>query len=99
VLKGHVEVAKIRIDVQGKDATKEATKERGEVVRSALVKNGIDPQRLKVVGLGPGPSRVEFIIESRLKPRRSPLAIPVASTPESATPVSTSPDNSTGESR
>lgn len=82
VLKGHVEVAKVRIDVQAKDASKEATQERGEVVKNALVKNGIEPQRLKVAGLGPGPSRVEFIVEGRLKPRRSPLAIPVTPTPD-----------------
>jgi hypothetical protein len=99
VLKGHVEVAKVRIDVQGKDASKDATQERGEVVKNALVKNGIDPQRLKVAGLGPGPSRVEFIIESRFKPRRSPLAVPVTPTPDSATPASPPSDNSTGDGR
>ena len=76
VLKGHVEVAKVRIDVQGKDTTKEVTQERGEVVLSALVKNGIAAQRLKVAGLGPGPNRVEFIIESRVKPRRYLVPIP-----------------------
>jgi len=76
VLKGHVEVAKVRIDVHGKDATKEITQERGEAVLNALVRNGIDAQRLKVAGLGPGPNRVELIIESRAKPRRYLRPIP-----------------------
>jgi len=71
VLKGHVEVSMVRIEVHGKDASTEVTRQRGEAVREALVKNGIDGKRLKVAGLGPGPNRVEFIIESRDKPRRN----------------------------
>ena len=65
VLAGHVEVSKVRIEVRGKEASREVTQERGEVVLSALVKHGIDPSRLRVIGLGPGPSRVDFVIESR----------------------------------
>jgi len=88
VLKGHVEVAKVRIDVHGKDTTKEATQERGEVVLQALVRNGVDAQRLKVAGLGPGPNRVEFIIESRAKSRRYLVPIPgVAPTEAGAGPA------------
>jgi hypothetical protein len=78
VLKGHSEVTKVRIDVQGKDASKELTQERGEAVRSALIKAGIDEQRLKVAGLGPGPNRVELIIESR---RTAKHALPIPSPP------------------
>jgi outer membrane protein OmpA-like peptidoglycan-associated protein len=88
VLKGHVEVAKVRIDVHGKDTTKEATQERGEVVLQALVRNGVDAQRLKVAGLGAGPNRVEFIIESRAKSRRYLVPIPgVAPTEAGAGPA------------
>ena len=76
VLKGHIEVSLVRIEVRGKDVSQEATRERGELVRNALVKNGIDAQRFKVVGLGLGPNRVEFIIESREKPRRNPRPVP-----------------------
>jgi OmpA-OmpF porin, OOP family len=76
VLKGHVEIAKVRIEVRGKDASKEVTQERAEVVLAALVKNGIDPQRLKVAGLGGGPNRVEFVIESRTKSRSLLLPVP-----------------------
>ena len=82
VLKGHVEISMVRIEVHGKDASREVTQERGEVVRAALVKNGYDAGRLKVVGLGAGPSRVDFIIESREKPRRNlrPAPAPAAGT-------------------
>ena len=76
VLKAHGEVDKIRIDVRGKDATKEVTQERGQAVMNALVKNGVDGKRLKVSGLGAGPNRVEFIIESRAKPRRYLVPVP-----------------------
>ncbi len=87
VLKGHVEVAKVRIDVRGKDATKEVTQERAEVVLGALVKNGIDAQRLKAVGLGPGPNRVDFVIESRVKPRRNMPPVPSTAPAEVAVPA------------
>ena len=87
VLKGHVEVAKVRIDVRGKDATKEVTQERAEVVLGALVKNGIDAQRLKPVGLGPGPSRVDFVIESRVKPRRNMPPVQSTAPAEAAVPA------------
>jgi hypothetical protein len=78
VLKGHVEVTKVRIDVHGKDVSREVTQERGEAVLSALVRNGIDVGRLKVAALGPGPNRVEFVIESRAKPRRYLAPVPAA---------------------
>jgi len=84
VLKNHVEVAKVRIDVHGKDASKEVTQERGEVVRNALVRNGVDGKRLKVAGLGPGPNRVEFIIESRVKARRYLAPIPAVAPADGA---------------
>ena len=76
VLKAHVELAKVRIDVHGKDVSKEVTQERGEVVLKALVRNGVGAQLLKVAGLGPGPNRVEFIIESRAKPRHNLTPMP-----------------------
>jgi hypothetical protein len=92
VLKGHVEVAKVRIDVHGKDASKEVTQERGEAVLSALVKNGIDAQRLKVAGLGPGPNRVEFVIESRARPRRYLAPIPAVVPADGSASASPHPD-------
>jgi hypothetical protein len=90
VLKGHVEVSMVRIEVRGKDASKEVTQERGEVVLAALVKNGVDAKRFKVAGLGSGPNRVEFIIESREPPRRNLRPVPVA-TPSEAEETAPAP--------
>jgi hypothetical protein len=84
VLKGHVEVSKVRIEVHGKDANKEVTQERGEVVLAALVKNGIDAGRLKVAGLGAGPNRVDFFIESREPRRRARRPVPAIAPAEGA---------------
>jgi OOP family OmpA-OmpF porin len=90
VLKGHPELAMVRIEVRGKDLSKEATEERGRVVLEALVKDGLDAQRLKVIGLGPGPNRVEVVVESRFKPKRAPMPAPMpapAASPEPAAPA------------
>ena len=84
VLKGHVEVSKVRIEVHGKDASREVTQERGEIVLAALVKNGIDAGRLKVAGLGSGPNRVDFFIESREPPRRNRRPVPAIAPAEGA---------------
>jgi OOP family OmpA-OmpF porin len=91
VLKNHAEVAKVRIDVHGKEASKEITQERGEAVLNALVRDGIDGQRLKVAGLGPGPNRVEFIVEIRAKPRRYPAPIPGVAPTEGAVAPTAAP--------
>jgi len=87
VLAGHTEVAKVRIEVRGKEASREVTQERGEVVLAALVENGIDPSRLRVAGLGPGPNRVDFVIERRSEPRRSLRAVPATAPDEGAAPA------------
>ena len=87
-IKNHPEIAKVRIDVRGKDASKEDSEERGRVVLQALVKHGVDAQKLKVAGLGAGPNRVEFVIESRSKPRSS---MPIPEVPAGAAPAEATP--------
>jgi OOP family OmpA-OmpF porin len=89
-IKNHPELAKVRIDVRGKNVTKEETEERGQLVLQALVKHGVDAQKLKVSGLGPGPNRVEFVIESRNKAVRNPVPIPTVA-PAEAAPAETAP--------
>jgi hypothetical protein len=74
----------VRINVRGKDLTKEESEERGRVVLQALVKHGVDAQKLKVSGLGSGPNRVELIVESRIKPVRNLAPIPTVNPAESA---------------
>jgi hypothetical protein len=73
VLKGHPEIAVLRIDVRGKDLSKAATEERGRVIVDFLVKGGIAASKLKVTGLGAGPNRVEMVVEARTKPKRAPI--------------------------
>ncbi len=74
-IKNHPEIAKVRIDVRGKDLSKQDTEERGQVLLQALVKRGVDPQKLKVGAQGPGSNRVELVIEARTK-LRSVMPIP-----------------------
>lgn len=87
-IKNHPEIAKVRIDVRGKDLSKEDTEERGQVLLQALVKRGVDPQKLKVGAQGPGANRVELVIEARTKPR-SVMPIPEVP-PEGAASETTS---------
>jgi hypothetical protein len=77
-INNHPELAKVRIDVRGKDLSKEETEQRGQVVLQALVKRGVDAQKLRVSGVGSGPNRVEFFVESRRKPSRIPIPAPAA---------------------
>ena len=92
-IKNHPELAKVRIDVRGKGLRKEETEERGQVVLQALVKHGVDAQKLKVSGLGEGPNRVELVIESRSKPARNlpPIPATLDSTPAEGTPPGAAP--------
>jgi hypothetical protein len=87
-IKNHPEIAKIRIDVRGKDLSKEDTEERGQVLLQALVKRGVDAQKLKVGAQGSGPNRVELVIESRTKPRN---LMPIPEVPAEAAAAAASP--------
>ena len=91
----HPEIAKVRIDVRGKDLSKEETEARGQVLLQALVKRGVDAQKLKVAALGPGPNRVELVIEGRTKPRS---VMPIPEVPvEAAAPETTSSEAAPAE--
>ena len=87
LLKAHTDVSRVRIEVYGEDQTKEATRERGEVVKSALVAAGVDAGRLEVAGLGTGRDRVDFVVASRHERQHKLPAIPV----ESAAPEAEDP--------
>jgi len=86
VLKGHPEVAVLRIDVRGKDLSKEETEARGRAIVDFLVKGGIEASRLKVAGLGPGKTRVDFVVETRSKPKRAPMPTQPAQPPQAPSP-------------
>jgi hypothetical protein len=81
-IKNHPEVAKVRIELRAKDLGNEEVEARGQALLQALIKRGVDAQRLKVAVLGSGPNRVDFIIESRTK---TSVSMPIPEVPEGAT--------------
>jgi OOP family OmpA-OmpF porin len=64
LLKGHTEIGKVRIEVHAEGITKEDTQRRADTVRDFLVSKGVATGRLTPVGLGPGPARVDFVVDS-----------------------------------
>ena len=71
IMKGHPEIAKVRIEVHAEGVAQEETQKRADVVRDFLVGKGVDAARLVAVGAGAGPSRVDFIIDASAASRRA----------------------------
>jgi outer membrane protein OmpA-like peptidoglycan-associated protein len=90
IMKGHPEIAKVRIEVHAEGISQAETQKRADSVRDFLVSKGVDGGRLLPVGGGPGPSRVDFLIDaSAAKPATgapTPPAAPGAAPPASAAP-------------
>jgi hypothetical protein len=64
IMKGHPEIAKLRIEVHAEGVPQTETQKRADAVRDFLVTRGIDAGRLVPVGAGAGPSRVDFMIDA-----------------------------------
>ena len=64
IMKGHPEIAKVRIEVHAEGVPQSETQRRADALRDFLVGKGVDAARLTPVGAGAGPSRVEFMIEA-----------------------------------
>jgi len=64
VMKGHVEILRVRIEVRAEGLGRDETQRRADVVRDLLVEKGVDTARLTPVGAGAGPARVEFIVDN-----------------------------------
>jgi OOP family OmpA-OmpF porin len=64
VMKGHIEIKKLRIEVRADGVTKEETQLRANALRDALVAKGVDAGRLEPVGMGGGGARVDFLIDA-----------------------------------
>jgi len=92
IMKGHTEIAKVRIEVHAEGVPQSETQKRAEAVRDFLVSKGVDAARLVPVGAGAGPSRVDFLIDaSAAKPAAgapTPPAAPAASPPAGTPPPS-----------
>jgi len=79
VLKGHPEIAKLNIEVQSEKAGVGEAKHRAEVIRDALVAQGVKNARLTISGKADagGGSKVSFIIVEKAAPRQlTPSAPP-----------------------
>jgi hypothetical protein len=89
VMRGHTELARVRIDVRADGVTEDTMRGRAQEVAKALAARGVDAKRLKPGNVSKGSGRVQFIIESRVAPRsiRGPfLGVPQAPPPETPPP-------------
>ena len=64
VMKGHPEIARLRIEVRTEGVPQVETQKRADTVRDFLISKGVDAARLDPVGLGAGASRIDFTIEA-----------------------------------
>jgi OmpA-OmpF porin, OOP family len=95
IMKGHPEIAKVRIDVHAEGVPQTETQKRADAVRDFLVGKGVDTTRLTAVGAGAGPSKVDFIIDAAAAkpaaaaPAEAPAGAPgaVPPTPAPAKPA------------
>jgi hypothetical protein len=97
IMNGHPEIAKIRIEVHAEGVPATETQRRADAVRDFLVGKGVDAARLTPVGAGPGPSRVDFIIDkTAAKPAAPAPAAPTDGATPPAAPAPTTPTAPTG---
>jgi hypothetical protein len=76
VLIANPELAKIRIDVRGEEMSKDVALECAQMIVAFLMKQGVEPLRLKPSALLPGPNRVDIVIETRAMPKTQPIPLP-----------------------
>ena len=95
VMRGHTELARVRIDVRA-DGVNEATmRGRAQEVALILAAHGVDTKRLKLGNVSSGSGRIQFIIESRVAPKSGKAlfpAAPQAPPPETPPPQAPPPD-------
>ena len=86
VLKGHPEIHKLTIEVTGDKLTKEAAQTRADLIRDAIVKEGVAAERLVPIGGKPGPAGVEFHIAEKVAPRPAPASAAPGAKPPAPSP-------------
>src|SRR5579871_343432 len=95
VMKGHPEIAKLRIEVSAQGVTVADTQKRADVLRDFLVGKGVAATRIEAVGKGPGATRTDFIVAELAapKPAAAPAAPPATDgeTPAAASPPAAPP--------
>lgn len=87
VLRGHPELARVRIDVRAEGVSEATMKGRAQAVIKALGALRVDSKRLKPGRVISGGSRVQFIIESRAAPKGSAPSMTVGLSVEQAAPA------------
>jgi OmpA-OmpF porin, OOP family len=93
VMKGHPEITRLKIEVKTPGVPLLETQKRAEAVRDFLVSKGVDAGRLDPVGLGAGPTRIDFTIEATAPAPGTPPAATPAGAP--TTPAGDAPDTAT----
>ncbi|HVV53246.1 MAG TPA: thrombospondin type 3 repeat-containing protein [Polyangia bacterium] len=63
VMKGHPEIAKLRLEVSAQGVTVAETQKRAEALRDFLVAQGVEAARIEAIGRGPGATRIDFLIQ------------------------------------
>jgi OOP family OmpA-OmpF porin len=73
LLKGHTEIAKVRIEVRAEGVAKEETQRRADAIREVLVSKGVAAERLVAMGMGSGGgAHVDFLVDSVAGPPKPP---------------------------
>ena len=103
VMKGHPEIAKLRIEVYAPGVPKAETQKRADALRDFLISKGVDGGRIEAVGQGAGASRIDFnvTVGEAPKPPRSarPTGHPGGTCPGSACPNGTCPGGTRCQAR
>jgi len=84
VMRGHTELARVRIDVRADGVNEGTMRGRAQEVAKTLAAHGVDAKRLKLGNVSAGSSRVQFIIESRVTPKS--FKMPFPATPQAPPP-------------
>ena len=86
VMKGHPEIAKLKIEVYAPGVPKAETQKRADAVGDFLVGKGVEASRIEAVGQGAGATRIDFNITIGEPPKPGAPATPAAPAP-AATPA------------
>jgi outer membrane protein OmpA-like peptidoglycan-associated protein len=65
VLRGHRDIARLRIEVFADGVSKDETQARADAIAQFLNGKGVEMTRLKPVGMGGGGNKIDFIVEQR----------------------------------
>ncbi len=91
VMKGHPEIAKLRIEVYAPGVPKAETQKRADIVRDFLIERGVDGGRIEAVGQGAGVAKIDFQVTIGEPPKPAPAGKPASPSPPPPAPPATPP--------